>query len=63
MVCTCGGVTLSALWALTSPLLVDLLSLPLLNTSFGVITAVRGVAAALGPPAAGFLVDATGQSE
>ena len=41
----------------TSPMLVKVLGLSCLTPAFGIMTALRGIAAFLGPPAAGFLVD------
>jgi hypothetical protein len=38
---------------------VDLLGLELLTSAFGILTFLRGVAALLGPPLAGFVIDAT----
>jgi len=54
------GTFLSAWVAVTSPVLVNMLGLDLLTSAFGVLTFVRGCAALLGPPTAGFIVDATG---
>ncbi len=54
------GTFLSAWVAVTSPVLVSMLGLDLLTTAFGTLTFVRGCAALLGPPMAGFIVDATG---
>ena len=49
---------LSGLWiAATSPLLVSILGVSLLPSAFGLMTAVQGVSALLGPPLAGALVD------
>jgi uncharacterized protein (DUF697 family) len=36
-----------------------LLGLELLTSAFGILTFLRGVAALLGPPLAGFVIDAT----
>ena len=41
----------------TSPLLVRLLGLSCLTQAFGIMTALRGIAALVGPPTAGLLVD------
>ena len=41
----------------TSPMLVKVLGLSCLTQAFGIMTALRGVAAFVGPPSAGFLVD------
>ncbi|XP_023341712.1 monocarboxylate transporter 12 isoform X2 [Eurytemora carolleeae] len=54
------GTFLSAWVAVTSPVLVELLGLELLTSAFGTLTFVRGCAALLGPPLAGFIVDGTG---
>ena len=75
IVCILFGLSLSAWIAVTSPLLVcsqalfqpvhtpiyqvDLLGLELLTSAFGILTFLRGVAALLGPPLAGFVIDAT----
>jgi len=58
-VCIFFGLSLSAWVAVTSPLLVDLLGLELLTSAFGILTCLRGVAALLGPPLAGFVIDIT----
>lgn len=44
----------------TSPLLVKLLGISQLSQAFGLLTAVRGLAALASPPLAGLLVDMTG---
>ena len=54
------GVSVSAIWSLTSSILVDLLGLPLLVPSFGAVMFVRGAASLLGAPFAGWVVDVTG---
>merc|ERR1719167_632671 len=59
VVCILFGLFLSAWIAVTSPLLVDLLGLDLLTSAFGILTFVRGIAALLGPPLAGFVIDIT----
>ena len=41
----------------TSPLLVKLLGLYCLTQAFAIMTALRGIAALVGPPTAGILVD------
>ena len=38
---------------------VELLGLELLTSAFGVLTCIRGLSAALGPPLGGFVIDAT----
>merc|ERR1719193_1660532 len=55
------GFSLSAWPAVTSSMLVDMLGLEMLTSAFGVLTCIRGIAAFLGPPTAGFVIDA-GQS-
>ncbi|XP_023323775.1 monocarboxylate transporter 1 [Eurytemora carolleeae] len=54
------GLSLSAWPAVTSSMLVDLLGLELLTTAFGVLTCIRGLAAFLGPPVGGFVIDLSG---
>jgi len=54
------GAFLSAWVAVTSPVLVEMCGLDLLTSAFGSLTFVRGCAALLGPPLAGFVVDGTG---
>jgi len=51
------GLVTGSLVGCTSPVLVSLLGLPALSPAFGLVTAFRGVAALLGPPSAGMLVD------
>eukprot|EP00092_Neocalanus_flemingeri_P040553 GFUD01044159.1.p1 GENE.GFUD01044159.1~~GFUD01044159.1.p1 ORF type:complete len:530 (-),score=120.76 GFUD01044159.1:144-1733(-) len=63
IVCILFGVSLSAWPAVTSSMLVDLLGLELLTSAFGVLTCIRGLAALLGPPLAGFVIDATSPQE
>ena len=41
----------------TNPLLIKLLGLNCLSQAFGIVSALRGVAAMVGPPFAGLLVD------
>jgi len=57
------GFFLSAWCAVTPPALVEILGVDLLTSAFGTLTFVRGVAALIGPPIAGFIVDATGSRE
>merc|ERR1719225_51089 len=57
------GAFLSAWCAVTSPVIVDMCDLELLTSGFGTLTFVRGIAALVGPPIAGLLVDKTGQKE
>jgi MFS family permease len=54
------GLTLSAWPAVTSSMLVDLLGLEQLTSGFGALTCIRGLAAFLGPPLAGFVIDISG---
>merc|ERR1712080_592871 len=56
------GFFLSAWCAVTPPALVEISGVELLTSAFGTLTFVRGVAALVGPPMAGFIVDATGDS-
>jgi len=51
------GLLISALPTVTCSLLVDLLGIQNLNSSFGIVTFVRGGSALLGPPIAGFALD------
>ena len=44
----------------TTQLLMDLVGMKNLNSSFGALTFIRGVSALLGPPLAGFLLDSLG---
>jgi hypothetical protein len=46
----------------TSPLLLRLLGLAALSQTFGLVTAMRGVAALMGPPLAGLVVDQLGET-
>jgi len=55
------GLFLSVVPTATSAVLVDLLGLGNLNTAFGMLTFARGLAALIGPPIAGALLDSTGQ--
>jgi len=54
---------LSAWCAVTSPAIVEISELELLTSGFGTLTFVRGFAAFIGPPIAGWLVDKSGQTE
>jgi len=60
VVCIMFGVSLSAWPAVTSSMLVEMLELSLLTSAFGVLTCMRGAGAFLGPPLAGFVLDAAG---
>lgn len=51
------GFVLAAIPTVTSRLLVDILGIDKLNSSFGALTFVRGCAALLGPPIAGAALD------
>merc|ERR1719186_222222 len=51
------GFNLSAFPAVTSASLVDLLGIEMLTSSFGLLIAVRGISASLGPPLGGILID------
>jgi len=57
------GTFLSAWCAVTSPAIVDICGLELLTSGFGTLTFVRGFAALIGPPIAGYLVDSTDSKE
>lgn len=59
MMVICGffGFAISALPTVTTGVIVEMLSLKQLNSAFGALTFVRGTAALLGPPAAGFILD------
>jgi len=54
------GFSLSAWPAVTSSMLVDLLGLELLTSAFGILTCIRGLAAFLGPPLGGMVIDLSG---
>lgn len=54
------GFSLSAWPAVTSSMLVDLLGLEQLTSGFGALTCIRGLAAFLGPPLGGFVIDNSG---
>jgi len=57
------GAFLSAWCAVTSPAIVEISELELLTSGFGTLTFVRGFAALIGPPIAGWLVDKSGNIE
>jgi len=63
IVCVMFGTFLSAWCAVTSPAIVDVAGIELLTSGFGTLTFVRGFAALIGPPLAGYLVDQTGNME
>ncbi len=56
------GLSVSSFISLTSIVLVDLLGLDALTSSFGLLVSFRGVSAVLGPPLAGAALSATGHS-
>ncbi len=55
------GFCISANYSLTSPLLVDLVSLERFSTAYGCLLACQGVGNLVGPPFAGWLYDASQQ--
>lgn len=57
------GAFLSAWCAVTSPAIVEMCGLDLLTSGFGTLTFVRGFAALIGPPIAGWLVDYSGNKD
>jgi len=63
VVCVMFGSFLSAWCAVTSPAIVDICGIDLLTSGFGSLTFVRGFAALVGPPIAGYLVDVSGSKE
>merc|ERR1712128_263810 len=63
IVCVMFGTFLSAWCAVTSPAIVDVAGIELLTSGFGTLTFVRGFAALIGPPLAGYLVDQTDNME
>eukprot|EP00090_Calanus_glacialis_P041215 TRINITY_DN7249_c0_g1_i1.p1 TRINITY_DN7249_c0_g1~~TRINITY_DN7249_c0_g1_i1.p1 ORF type:complete len:452 (-),score=90.60 TRINITY_DN7249_c0_g1_i1:690-2045(-) len=63
IVCMMFGTFLSAWCAVTSPAIVDVAGIDLLTSGFGTLTFVRGFAALIGPPIAGYLVDQTGNMD
>ena len=56
---TLFGLFIAAYISTTSIILVDLVGIDKLTTSFGLITMFRGTAAVLGPPIAGAVFEAT----
>jgi predicted MFS family arabinose efflux permease len=54
------GLFLSAVPTATSAVVVTLIGTQNLNSGFGILTAIRGIAALLGPPIAGFVADKYG---
>jgi len=57
------GLFLSAVPTATSAVVVTLIGNQNLNSGFGILTFVRGIAALIGPPMAGFIADHTGNHE
>ena len=45
-----------------NPVLMDMLGVECLSAAFSVLSALRGIAAMLGPPVAGVMVDTTGHT-
>ena len=45
-----------------NPVLMDMLGVQCLSAAFSVLSALRGIAAMLGPPVAGVMVDMTGRT-
>jgi len=62
LIVSCGlfGFFLSAVPVVTSAMLVDVLGIEMLTTSFGALNLVRGISVFLGPPISGFVLDKTG---
>jgi len=60
IICIFLGFFLSAYVSLTSIVLVDLIGLDSLTSSFGLLVLVRGFGSIVGPPLAGVLYDASG---
>lgn len=54
------GLFIAANYALTSIILVELISLERFTNAYGVLLLVQGIANLLGPPLAGFIRDLTG---
>lgn len=54
------GLCISANYSLTSPILVDLVSLDQFSSAYGFLLACQGVGNLIGPPVAGWLYDFTG---
>jgi len=57
------GLMISAIPSVTSALLVKILSLHQLNSAFGALTFMRGIAALIGPPVSGYILDHSGANE
>ncbi|XP_054166022.1 monocarboxylate transporter 12-B-like [Oppia nitens] len=58
--CILFGLFISSYMSLTSIILVDLMGIECLSTTFGLISCFRGMSSILGPPLAGALYDTTG---
>merc|ERR1719318_1525606 len=57
VICGLFGFVISALPTVTTGVIMDMLGIRYLNSAFGALTFVRGTAALLGPPVAGFILD------
>ena len=55
------GFCISANYSLTSPILVDLVSIQQFSSAYGLLLAFQGVANLLGPPFAGWLYDVSSE--
>jgi len=53
------GFAISANYSLTSPILVDLVSLEQFSNAYGLLLLVQGLSNLVGPPFAGYLYDVT----
>jgi len=53
------GFAISANYSLTSPILVDLVSLEQFSNAYGLLLLVQGISNLVGPPFAGYLYDVT----
>lgn len=60
VICGMFGFFLSAIPVVTSAMLVDVMGIEMLTTSFGALNLVRGISVFLGPPISGFVLDKTG---
>lgn len=56
----CFGLFIAANYALTSIILVELISLERFTNAYGLLLLVQGIANLIGPPLAGFITDLTG---
>jgi len=59
VICGLFGFFLSAIPVVTSAMLVDVMGIEMLTTSFGALNLVRGISVFLGPPISGFVLDKT----